>query len=144
MKFAALLYQQNVQAMATLAGIPLNGTEAEQTPFFRLLARVETLTHGGGGPCKPDTCHGTPFNYNNLLKHVFAQVPYWASRPTFAREQQEVLHRFTEAWDSTDSAVWFTFSFPQCDQVAAPSGCGGRRAAGAGTDRVGNPRNLPR
>ena len=126
MQFAALLYRQNVQAMATLAGIPLNATEAAQNPFFRLLARVETLTHGGGGPCKPDNCHGTPFNYNNLLKHVFAQTSYWASRPTFAREQQEVLHRFTQAWDSTDSAVWFTFSFPQCDEAATPNGCGGR------------------
>jgi hypothetical protein len=127
MQFAALLYRQNVQAMATLAGIPLNATEAEQKPFFRLLARVETLTHGGGGICEPpDKCQGTPFNYNNLLKHVFAQAPYWATRPTFAREQQEVLHRFTEAWDSTDQAVWFTFTFPECDQLAAPRSCGGR------------------
>jgi hypothetical protein len=124
MQFAALLYRQNVQAMATLANIPLSATtETDQTPFFRLLAGVETLTHGGGGPCQPDTCHGTPFNYNNLLKHVFVQVPYWAGRPTFAREQQEVLHRFTEAWDSTDQAVWFTFTFPECDQTAAPSSC---------------------
>lgn len=126
MKFAALLYRQNVQAMATLAGVSLSGPEVEQNPFFRLLGRVETLTHGGGGPCKPDNCHGTPYNYNNLLQHVIVQVPYWAGRPTFAREQQEVLHRFTEAWDSTDTAVWFIFTFPQCDHVAAPSGCGGR------------------
>ena len=129
MQFAALLYRQNVQAMATLAGIPLNGTEAEQTPFFRLLARVQTLTHGGGGPCKPDNCHGTPYNYNQLLQFAIVQMPYWAGRPTFAREQQAAYTRFTDAWDSTDSAVWFTFTFPQCDQVAAPSGCGGRSAA---------------
>jgi hypothetical protein len=124
MEFAALLYRQNVQAMATLAGVPLNGTEAEQTPFFRLLARVETLTHGGGGPCQPDNCRGTPHNYNSALQHVVTQVPYWASRPTFAREQQEMLRRFTQAWDGTDSAVWFTFIFPPCDHVAAPSSCG--------------------
>ena len=126
MKFASLLYRQNMQAMATLAGVPMNGTEVEQNPFFRLLARVETLTHGGGGPCKPDTCHGTPYNYNQLLQFAIRQVPYWANRPTFARAQQEAYTRFTDAWDGTDSAVWFTFSFPQCDQGAAPGGCGGR------------------
>ena len=126
MKFSALLYRQNVQAMATLAGIPMNGTEAAQNPFFRLLARMETLTHGGGGPCKPDTCHGTPYNYNNLLQFVIKQVPYWASRPTFAREQQGAYMNFTDAWNNTDSAVWFTFSFPECDPAVAPNGCGGR------------------
>jgi hypothetical protein len=126
MKFAALLYRQNVQAMATLAGFPLYGSEAEQNPFFRLLARVETLTHGGGGPCKPDNCHGTPYNYNQLLQFMIAQVPYWTGRPTFAREQQEVLRRFAEAWDSTDTAVWFIFAFPECDETATPGGCGGR------------------
>jgi hypothetical protein len=126
MEFAALLYRQNVQAMATLAGVPLNGTEVEQTQFFRLLARVETLTHGGGGPCQPDNCRGTPHNYNSVLQRVITQVPYWAGRPTFAREQQEAVRRFTQAWDSTDSAVWFTFILPPCDHVAAPSSCGGR------------------
>jgi hypothetical protein len=126
MKFAALLYRQNVQAMATLAGVPLNGTEVEQNPFFRLLARVETLTHGGGGACRPDNCHGTPYNYNQLMQSVLVQVPYWTGRSTFAREQQEVIHRFAQAWDKTDTAVWFIFAFPECDETAAPGGCGGR------------------
>jgi hypothetical protein len=126
MKFAALLYGQNVQAMATLAGIPLNATEAAQNPFFRLLARMETLTHGGGGPCNPDTCHGTPYNYNSLLQWVIKQVPYWNSRPTFAREQQAAYMHFIDAWDSTDQGVWFTLSFPVCDPRTAPNGCGGR------------------
>jgi hypothetical protein len=57
---------------------------------------------------------------------MIAQVPYWTGRPTFAREQQEVLRRFAEAWDSTDTAVWFIFAFPECDETATPGGCGGR------------------
>jgi hypothetical protein len=132
MKFAALLYRQNVQAMATLAALPLTSPEAALDPFFRVLARLESLTHGGGGAttaanhCAGDTCHGTPYNYNQLVQFFIQQVPYWTGRPTFAAEQRELLHRITEAWDGTDSAVWFTLSFPQCDQVAAPTGCGGR------------------
>jgi hypothetical protein len=132
MKFAALLYRQNVQAMATLANLPLTSSEAARDPFFRVLGRIETLTHGGGGPttaanhCAGDTCHGTPYNYNQIAQYFLQLVPQWAGRPTFAAEQREVLHRLTEAWDGTDSAVWFTLSFPECDQVAAPTGCGGR------------------
>ncbi|HEU4440131.1 MAG TPA: hypothetical protein VFT36_12830, partial [Methylomirabilota bacterium] len=125
-KFASLLYMHNVQAMATVAGVPLNATQAAANPFFRLLARIELLTHGGGGACHPDTCHGTPSNYNNLMQHLLGAVPDWAGRPTFAARQQEAMRRVTEAWDATDTGVWFMLAFPECDHAHAPAGCGGK------------------
>jgi len=125
LKFAGTLYQQNIQAMATLAGLSQNATEAARSPFFRILGRIETLTHGGGGPCHPDDCHGTPYQYNNFMQFTLSQVSYWAGRPSFAHYQQEAMHRITEAWDGTDSAVWYMLTFPECDQRSTPRGCGG-------------------
>jgi hypothetical protein len=127
LKFAGTLFQQNVQAMATVAGLSLSATEAARSPFFRILGRIETLTHGGGGPCKPDTCHGTPYQYNNFMQFTLSQVSYWAGRPSFAHYQQEAMHRITEAWDGTDTAVWYMLTFPECDQRSTPRGCGGTR-----------------
>jgi hypothetical protein len=127
LKFAGTLYQQNIEAMATLAGLSQNATEAARSPFFRILGRIETLTHGGGGPCHPDDCHGTPYQYNNFMQFTLSQVSYWAGRPSFAHYQQEAMHRITEAWDATDSAVWYMLTFPECDQRSTPRGCGGTR-----------------
>lgn len=126
-KFATTLYQQNVLAMATLADVHQNATEAARSPFFRLLDRLETLQHGGGGPCKPDNCHGTPYNYNNFTQFTLNQVGYWSGRPNFAAYQKEAMHRITEAWDATDTATWYVLAFPECDQRSTPRGCGGTK-----------------
>lgn len=130
-KFARTLYQENVEAMGALAGVTYSASEAARNPFFRMLARIETLTHGGGGPtvasnhCSPDTCHGTPYNYMNFVKFTMDQMPYWSGRPNFAANMQVALRRISEAWDGTDSAVWFILAFPECDQKTKPAGCGG-------------------
>lgn len=129
LKFYSLAQIQNLYAMGTAEGMQFSG----DTPnaFFRILNRLETLTHGGGGPttpandCSPDRCHGTPYDYDNMMSFILADQAAWNGRPTFMVKSLEAIKNIGVAWSATDTAVWYHLKFPECDQATQPEGCGG-------------------
>ena len=132
LKFINLLLQKIGVAMGTINGMQFAGYSTE--PFFRILGIMETLSHGGGGPvtvegdCKDettgrDTCHGISYDFNNVMLFTKADSGQMATRPNHAAQQMVVMAEITEAWQATDTALWYMLKFPQCEVTG---GCGGR------------------
>jgi hypothetical protein len=117
LKFSSLLVQKIGITMGSVAGLQFSGFSGD--PFFRILAILENLAHGGGGPtdaandCAPDFCHGASYDFNNMKLWTQGDASQESTRPTFKAQQAVVMSEVTEAWQATDTAAWYFLKFPE-------------------------------
>lgn len=125
-KFVDLVERKLGNYSGAMVGMVFSGFPSDQ--FFNMLAMLELATHGGGGPttpdndCSPDRCHGFSYDFNNLQIWITQDSGQWGSRPTFGSKMLDGFRLLTEAWQETDTLVWYTLKFPQCEVTG---GCGG-------------------
>jgi hypothetical protein len=133
-KFSSLLMQKNGVTIASYMGLT-GFTGYSTNPFFRVLGLIEDLSHGGGGPVTAanncltngrDSCHGASYDFNNMMLFGKADERNRPGRPIFAAQQSAVESEITEAWQAMQTGQeWMALTFPECDQVVQPAGCGG-------------------